>query len=125
MAVGARRLAIHAGCGHESRNVGDLGVFERAGGFAAGGALAVFLVGCEVEGDEEEEVGADDAHAGERCEFFSGALSGVRHPLEVGRGEVCVRCEVDESCRVIKSAAVSGLWEGARSGQKYPDCFLF
>ncbi len=82
---------------HDSCNIGDLGILERASGFAGGGALAVFLVGCEVERDEEDEVGADDTHSGESGEFLSGAFARVRHPGEVGRGEVSVGSEIDEA----------------------------
>jgi hypothetical protein len=80
----------------DGSDVWELGVLEGAGGLAAGGALAVLLVGGDVEGDEEEEVGGDDAHAGEGGEFLACALPGVWHPLEVGRGEVGVGGEVDE-----------------------------
>lgn len=40
----------------DSGDVGELGVLEGAGGLAAGGALAILLVGGDVEGNEEEEV---------------------------------------------------------------------
>lgn len=82
---------------HDSCNIWDLGVLERASGFAGSGALAVFLVGCKVEGDEEDEVGADDTHSGESGKFLSGAFARVRHPGEVGRGEVGVGCEINEA----------------------------
>jgi len=78
-------------------DVGELGVLERARCLAARWALAVLLVRCDVEGDEEQQVGADDAHAGERGKLLAGALAGVRHPLEVGRGEIGVGGEVDEA----------------------------
>lgn len=68
----------------ESSNIRELGSHEGASGFAACGAFAVLLVGCEVEGDEQEEVGADYAHAGESSEFLSSAFSCIRHPWEVG-----------------------------------------
>jgi hypothetical protein len=77
-------IRIHTCAGHEGRDIGDLGIFQGAGGFAACRSLSVFLVGCKVEGDEEEEVRADDAHACESREFLSGALASVRHPLPVG-----------------------------------------
>lgn len=90
--LGGGELAVGDGC-----DVGELGVLEGAGGLAARGALAVLLVGRDVEGDEEEEVGAEDAHAGEGGELLAGALAGVGHPVEVGRGEVGVGGEVDEA----------------------------
>lgn len=81
----------------EGGDVRDLSVFEGSGGFSASWSLAVLLVGCEVEGDEEEEVGADDAHACKGGEFLSGAFACIRHPREVCRGEVGVRRKVDEA----------------------------
>lgn len=59
--------------------------------------LAVLLVGCEVERDEEEEVGAEDSYSREGGEFLAGTLAVAGHPIEVGRGEVCVGCKVDEA----------------------------
>jgi hypothetical protein len=47
----------------EGGDIGNLGLTQRACGFAPGGALAIFLVGRDVERDEEEEVRADYAHA--------------------------------------------------------------
>ena len=87
-----RELAVRDGC-----DVGELGVLEGARGLAARRALAVLLVRRDVEGDEEQEVGAEDAHAGEGGELLARALAGVGHPLEVGRGEVGVGGEVDEA----------------------------
>lgn len=77
----------------------DQGLFARV---AAGStALSGLLVGGEVEGDEEEQVGAENGHASKGSEFLSGALSGVGGPWEVGRGEVGVGSEVDKACGVI------------------------
>lgn len=45
--------------------------------------LGSFLVGRDVEGDEEEQVGADDADAGEGREFLTSALAPVGSPGEV------------------------------------------
>ena len=47
----------------EGGDIGNLGLTQRACGFAPSGTFALFLVGCDVEGDEEEEVRADYAHA--------------------------------------------------------------
>lgn len=81
-------------------DVWELGVLEGAGSLAASGALTVLLVGGDVEGDEEEEVRGDDAHAGEGGKFLACAVACVWHPGEVGRGEVSVGGEVDEDCRI-------------------------
>ena len=43
----------------ESRNVWELGVLEGAGCLAPSGSFAIFLVGRNVEEDEEDEVGGD------------------------------------------------------------------
>lgn len=51
----------------------------------------------EVEANEQEEVAAQDAHTREGGELLAGAAPRVRHPGEVGRGEVGVGGEVDES----------------------------
>jgi len=47
----------------ESSYVWNLGTNKGASSFAAGRTLSVFRVGCKVEGDKEEEVRADYAHA--------------------------------------------------------------
>jgi len=82
--------------------IGDLKVLHLDGGQLAGVAagppcLGGALIGGEVKGDEEEEVGAQDAHAGESSKFLASAAARVRHPLEVGAGEVGVGGEVDEA----------------------------
>jgi hypothetical protein len=64
---------------------------------SAGRGFALLLVGSKVEGDEEDEVGADGDDTGESSELLAGALAGIGHPGEVGRGEVGVRGEVDEA----------------------------
>lgn len=55
------------------------------------------LVCGEVEGDEEEEVGAEDGHASECSELLAGAFAVVWHVGKVGRGEVGVGCKVHKS----------------------------
>ena len=60
-------------------------------------SLALLSIGCEVEGDEENEVGAENAHASECSEFLACADSVVRHPLEIDACEVSVGSEVDEA----------------------------
>lgn len=74
----------------EGIDVWHLGLGERTSGFAACWALAVFLVGCNVEGDEEEEVGCDYAHSCKSSEFLASAVTRIWHPLEVGRGKIGV-----------------------------------
>jgi len=81
-------------------DVGDLSILQgskRSCGFAASRLLSILAVGCDVEGDEKDQVGGDYTHARESSKFFSGALSCIWHPLEVGGSEVGVRCEVDEA----------------------------
>lgn len=60
--------------------------------------LPLLAVRREVEADEQHEVRANDANTGKRGELLAGAAAHVRHPLEVGRGEVGVRGKVDETC---------------------------
>jgi hypothetical protein len=55
------------------------------------------LVRREVEGDEEEEVGREDADAGDGGEFLAGALASVGQPGPVGGCEVGPGGEVDEA----------------------------
>lgn len=81
----------------EGGDVWNLCVLEGARSLASGGPLSVLLVGGQVEGNEEDEVGADDAHSGEGSEFLAGAVTRVGHPWPVGRGEVGVGREVDEA----------------------------
>jgi hypothetical protein len=80
----------------ESSNIWDLSILEGTSSLATSWALSILLVGGDVEGDEEEEVGAEDTHARESCEFLSGALSCVWHPWPVGGGEVGVGRKVNE-----------------------------
>ena len=68
----------------ESRDIRDLSRGERARSFPACGPLAVLLVGGDVEGDEEDEVGCDGDDAGEGGELFPCAVAGVGHPGPVG-----------------------------------------
>lgn len=56
------------------------------------------VVGGEVEGDEEEEVGGEDANTGEGGEFLACAFAGSGEVGEVGRREVGIGGEVDEAC---------------------------
>lgn len=74
----------------ESRDIGERCILhiseraDRARGFASSWLFALFLVGDDVEGDEEEEVGGEDSHAREGCEFLARAFACIGHPLEVG-----------------------------------------
>lgn len=72
-------LAIGKSC-----DVGQLSILQRSCGFATGWAFPIFLVSREVEGDEEQQVGAEDADTSECCEFLSGTFAVVWHPWEVG-----------------------------------------
>jgi len=60
--------------------------------------LGGLLVGDQVEGDEEDEVGGEDTHAGKCGEFLTSAGTHVRSRGEVGAGEVGVGRKVDEAC---------------------------
>ena len=55
------------------------------------------LVGSNIEGDEEKEVGAEDDHSRDGGEFLTSTSSDVGHPLPVRRGEVGVGCKVYET----------------------------
>ena len=55
------------------------------------------LVRRDVKSNEQHQVARQNAHARERCEFFSSALAGCGEPGEVGGGEVGVGGEVDEA----------------------------
>lgn len=55
------------------------------------------LVGSEVEGEEEEKVGRDDADTGDRSKFLASTLAQVGKLGEVSAGKVGVRGEVDET----------------------------
>lgn len=57
----------------------------------------LLLVSGEIEGDEEEEVGAKDADARERGELFAGAPAGRGEAGEISGGEVGIGGKVDES----------------------------
>lgn len=84
---------------------GDVRVGQRSLGHATEGlagawCLLIALVGGNIEGDEQDEVRAEDANTSEGSEFLSGAFTVVGHVGEVARSEVGVRGEVDESCVV-------------------------
>lgn len=53
-------------------------------------------VGCEVEGDEEEQVRAENSHASEGGKLFSGASTIVWSPWEIAVSEIGVGGKVDE-----------------------------
>ena len=74
---------------------GSLGHASEA--LSAARSLSLLLVGGEVEGDEEDKVGADGDDTRESSKLLARALASVGHPGEVGRGEVGVRGEVDEA----------------------------
>lgn len=59
------------------------------------------LVRSEVEGNEEQEVGAEDADSSNRGKLFTGAFTRVREPLPVRGSEVGPRSEVNEAFTVL------------------------
>jgi len=77
--------------------VGERSLAHSAHSLASGRALAILLVGGEVERDEEEEVRAEDTNTREGSELLTRALPGVGEPRPVGRNEVGVRSEVNEA----------------------------
>lgn len=72
--------------------------------------LGGLVIGRNVERDEQDQVGADDANTSHGSEFLTGTLAHVREPREVGGGEVGVRSEVDEALElsVFHSSQVTG-----------------
>lgn len=62
--------------------------------------LALFLVGGDVKGDEEDQVRSEDANSRESCKLFACALASVGHPLEVSGSEVGVGSKVYEAFTV-------------------------
>lgn len=76
--------------GLDQMRVGKRSLGHASEALSAGRGLALLLVGGKVEGDEEDEVGADGDDTGESSELLAGALAGIGHPGEVGGGEVCV-----------------------------------
>lgn len=91
LAVG---LAVDGGV--DGQGVGQ-GSLAHAAERLAGRRLAALLVRGKVEGDEEDQVRRQDAHAGKGGKLLAGAAAGVGHAGEVGRGEVGVRGKVDEA----------------------------
>ena len=81
---------------HKGVNIWQLSVFQGSSSFATSWAFSILLVCGEVERDEENQVRTDYAHTSESSEFFTGAVSSVWHPWEVGGGEVSVGGEVNE-----------------------------
>lgn len=99
-AVGSLGATISLG---SSSRRGDLEVAHVDQGLLASVAartadLGFLLIGGDVEGDEQEQVGGDDTDTSESSEFLTGALAHVGGPREVSRGEVSVRSEVDKAC---------------------------
>ena len=71
------------------------------------------LVCSEVERDEQKEIGAQDAHAGESGKFLPGALAIARQMREVGRTEICIRSEIHESCHSVSPVLMD--WKTTRA----------
>ena len=59
--------------------------------------LGGLLVGGKIEGDKEEEIGAQDAHAGKSGKFLTGAAACIRSRWEVSMGEISVGSKVNEA----------------------------
>lgn len=76
--VGKRSLA-HAA----QRRTGSLG--------------GVLLVSREIEGDEQDQVGAENCDSSKSGELLTSALASIGHPGEVGGREVSVRGEVNKA----------------------------
>ena len=89
VAVAIELLCIDLAIG-EGGDIRNLGVLERTSCLSAGWSLSVLLVCCEIEGDEEKQVGTEDTHARESSELLTCALAMVWHIWEVGGGEVGV-----------------------------------
>lgn len=100
-AVGAASGLGAAGTGR-GRNLEVLHVDQRFLASVAAGTsgLGGLVVGGNVEGDEQNQVGADDADTSHGSEFLTGTLAHVGEPREVGGGEVGVRGEVDEALKL-------------------------
>jgi hypothetical protein len=94
---GGGTVGLLDGSGLDQVRVGKRGLRHTAEALSAGRGLSLLLVGGKVEGDEEDEVRADGNDTGESSKLLARALASIGHPLEVGRGEVGVRGEVDES----------------------------
>jgi len=71
--------------------------FDKSAGGTASALLCGLVVGGNIEGDEEEKVGAEDGHASEGGEFFTSTVTLVGEPREIAAGEVGVGSKVDES----------------------------
>lgn len=83
--------------------VGKRSLAHSSEALSAAGCLAVPLVGGEVERDEEEEVRAENADAGEGSKLLARARADIGHVGEVRRSEIGVRRKVDEACGLMIS----------------------
>lgn len=93
---GTVRLALDGG-GLDQVRVGKGSLGHASKALATARRLALLLVRGEVEGDEEDQVGAEGDDTSKGSELLASALASVGHPGPVGRGEVGVRGEVDEA----------------------------
>ena len=82
----------------ENVGVGQGSLAHLAERLATACLLAILPVRGQVERDEQEEVRAEDSDARESGKLLTGALAGIGQPLEVSRGEVGPRSEVDKAC---------------------------
>jgi len=60
-------------------------------------SLGALLIGREIEGNKEEEVGAESCASSESGKFLSGAGTNVRQPWSIGAGVVIPGGEVNEA----------------------------
>jgi hypothetical protein len=67
-----------------------------------GALLACLLVCGQVEGDEEDKVGAQNGASSHRGEWLASARTDVRKRWVVGAGPVVPRCEVNEACIYVR-----------------------
>lgn len=93
MAICGSQVDLSVG---ECCNIWNLCILEGSSCLTTGGPLSILLVSGNVEGDEEQEVGADNAHTSESCKFLPGTFASVWHPIKISRGEIGVRCKIDE-----------------------------
>ncbi len=84
------------GGGGDGEGVGK-GSLRHAAQGLAGRLLAALLVRGKVKRDEKHQVRRQDTDTGESRKLLAGAATSVGHPREVSRGEVRVRCKVDEA----------------------------
>jgi hypothetical protein len=109
-------LALDGG-GLDQVRVGKRSLGHAAKALATARRLALLLVCGEVEGDEEDQVGAEGDDTSKGSELLASALASVGDPGPVGRGEVGVRGEVDEACILLAMFYFAGIFNWAYRDQ--------